>query len=94
MSLKWLEARHFRNLTHISVDLDPGLNLLFGDNGSGKTVSSNPAIFFLPPGPFVTQALTLLSSVEPRIVFCAGKYSQGVWSIILASVAILAVAGK
>ena len=37
MSLKWLEARHFRNLTHISVDLDPGLNLLFGENGSGKT---------------------------------------------------------
>ncbi len=37
MSLKWLEARHFRNLTHISVELDPGLNLLFGDNGSGKT---------------------------------------------------------
>ena len=37
MSLKWLEARHFRNLTHISVDLDPGLNLFFGDNGSGKT---------------------------------------------------------
>ena len=37
MSLKWLEARHFRNLTHISLDLDPGLNLLFGENGSGKT---------------------------------------------------------
>tara|TARA_B110000503_G_scaffold76136_1_gene117524 strand:- start:30 stop:1160 length:1131 start_codon:yes stop_codon:yes gene_type:complete len=37
MSLKWLEARRFRNLTHISVDLDPGLNLLFGENGSGKT---------------------------------------------------------
>ena len=37
MSLKWLEARHFRNLSHISVDLDPGLNLFFGDNGSGKT---------------------------------------------------------
>ena len=37
MSLKWLEARHFRNLAHISLDLDPGLNLLFGENGSGKT---------------------------------------------------------
>ena len=37
MSLKWLEARHFRNLTHISLDLDPGLNLFFGENGSGKT---------------------------------------------------------
>ena len=37
MSLKWLEAKHFRNLTHISLDLDPGLNLLFGGNGSGKT---------------------------------------------------------
>ena len=37
MSLKWLEARHFRNISHISVDLDPGLNLFFGENGSGKT---------------------------------------------------------
>ena len=37
MSLKWLEATRFRNLTHISADLDPGLNLLFGANGSGKT---------------------------------------------------------
>jgi DNA replication and repair protein RecF len=46
MSLKWLEARHFRNLTHISVDLDPGLNLLFGENGSGKT-SLLEASYFL-----------------------------------------------
>lgn len=37
MSLKWLEARRFRNLTQISIELDPGLNLLFGENGSGKT---------------------------------------------------------
>ena len=36
MSLKWLEARKFRNLSHISVDLDPGLNLFFGGNGSGN----------------------------------------------------------
>jgi DNA replication and repair protein RecF len=46
MSLKWLEARHFRNLTHITVDLDPGLNLLFGENGSGKT-SLLEASYFL-----------------------------------------------
>ena len=32
-----LEVRHFRNLSRISVDLDPGLNLFFGENGSGKT---------------------------------------------------------
>jgi len=37
MSLKWLEASHFRNLTHMSIDLDPGLNVIFGANGSGKT---------------------------------------------------------
>ena len=37
MSLRWIEARHFRNLTRVSTDLDPGLNLLFGENGSGKT---------------------------------------------------------
>ena len=37
MSLRWLEARHFRNLTRVATDLDPGLNLVFGENGSGKT---------------------------------------------------------
>ena len=37
MSLRWLEARHFRNLTRVVADLDPGLNLVFGENGSGKT---------------------------------------------------------
>ena len=37
MSLRWLEARHFRNLTRVSTELDPGLNLVFGENGSGKT---------------------------------------------------------
>jgi len=37
MSLKWLEVRHFRNLTHIAAEFDPGLNLVFGDNGSGKS---------------------------------------------------------
>ena len=49
MSLKWLEAMRFRNLSHIAIDLDPGLNMFFGDNGSGKT-SVLEACYFLSSG--------------------------------------------
>ena len=52
MSLKWLEARHFRNLTHISEDLDPGLNLIFGENGSGKTSLLETCYFLSTARPF------------------------------------------
>jgi DNA replication and repair protein RecF len=37
MSLKWLTACNFRNLVDIRLDLAPGINLVHGDNGSGKT---------------------------------------------------------
>lgn len=37
MLLKALDVRDFRNLTHVHLDLSPGLNLFVGDNGAGKT---------------------------------------------------------
>ena len=37
MSLEWLYANHFRNITNTELELSPGTNLLFGENGSGKT---------------------------------------------------------
>lgn len=37
MTLNTLEVRGLRNLTSLSLTLSPALNLLFGDNGSGKT---------------------------------------------------------
>ena len=37
MSLGRLDALRFRNLTDVTLELSPGINLLFGENGSGKT---------------------------------------------------------
>ena len=37
MSLLHLEVRGIRNLTSISLDFSPSLNLIYGANGSGKT---------------------------------------------------------
>ena len=32
-----LELRHFRCFEHFSIDFTPGVNLIVGDNASGKT---------------------------------------------------------
>ncbi len=37
MRLQWLELRDFRCYDHLRWEPDPGLNVLVGDNGAGKT---------------------------------------------------------
>ena len=37
MRLERIELRNFRNYAEISLDFDPGVNLLVGDNAQGKT---------------------------------------------------------
>ena len=37
MYLSWLELREFRSYPHLDFRPDPGLNVLIGDNGAGKT---------------------------------------------------------
>lgn len=37
MALVKLQTEHFRNLVHAPVSFSPSMNLLFGENGSGKT---------------------------------------------------------
>jgi DNA replication and repair protein RecF len=37
MHLKWLELRDFRSYEHLEFTPEVGLNVLIGDNGSGKT---------------------------------------------------------
>ena len=37
MKIQRLKLRNFRNYANISVELHPGLNLITGDNGQGKT---------------------------------------------------------
>lgn len=37
MIIKSLELKHFRNYETLTVDFDPGTNILYGDNAQGKT---------------------------------------------------------
>ena len=37
MNLEKLELRGFRNYEEVSVEFDPGVNLIVGDNAQGKT---------------------------------------------------------
>ena len=37
MQFKSLEIRHVRNLSQVHLELAPGLNYFYGDNGAGKT---------------------------------------------------------
>ncbi len=49
MSVARLITKNFRNLSHATLNLHPQLNLLIGDNGSGKS-SLLEAVFFLGHG--------------------------------------------
>ena len=49
MPLGWFRAEHFRCLSGIELELDPGVNLFVGPNASGKT-SLLEAVFFLSRG--------------------------------------------
>lgn len=49
MPLGWFRAEHFRCLSGIELELDPGINLFVGPNASGKT-SLLEAVFFLSRG--------------------------------------------
>ena len=46
MSLNWLEVSGIRNITQASLNLNPNINLIVGDNGSGKT-SLLESVYFL-----------------------------------------------
>lgn len=37
MTLRRLSAQNLRNITSLDIELDPQLNVFYGDNGSGKT---------------------------------------------------------
>ena len=78
MSLKWLEARHFRNLSHISVDLDPGLNLFFGENGSGKTSVLESSYFLSTARSFRGAGLDTVVQRGAKGCLLRGKAKVGI----------------
>ncbi len=61
MSLNWLVASRFRNLNDIHTTFSPGFNLVFGENGSGKT-SLLEACYFASVGRSFRDA-----SIDPVI---------------------------
>ena len=48
MSLQAVTITDVRCMSHAELEIPPGLSLIWGDNGSGKTL--DPGIHF-PPGP-------------------------------------------
>ena len=77
MSLKWLEAMHFRNLSHVSIDLDPGLNLFFGENGSGKTSVLESSYFLSTARSFRGAGLDTVIQRGARGCLLRGKAEVG-----------------
>jgi len=48
-SISRLELHHLRNISELSIEPSPGINIIYGDNGSGKT-SILEAIYLLALG--------------------------------------------
>ena len=73
MSLNWLAASHFRNLSEIHVRFSPGLNLFFGRNGSGKT-SLLEACYFVAMARSFRETATdpLIQYEQPGLLVRAG----------------------
>ena len=78
MSLKWLEAGHFRNLSHISVDLEPGLNFFFGENGSGKTSVLESSYFLSTARSFRDTGLDTVIQRGANSCVLRGKAEVGI----------------
>ena len=68
--LTHLKVDNFRNLTEFGIDPSPSFNILYGDNGSGKT-SFLEAIYYLG------LARSFRSRLAPRII-AHGQYSLSV----------------
>ena len=77
MTLERLGVQRFRNIHQVSVDLQPGLNLIHGDNGSGKT-SLLESIYFLSTGrSFRSGALQPVIQKGSEECLVTGNYQQG-----------------
>ncbi|QLB12371.1 DNA replication and repair protein RecF [Bisgaardia hudsonensis] len=83
MAISRLLIEHFRNLSAVDLEFDPGFNFLVGNNGSGKT-SLLEAIFYLGHGRSFKSAVTnrIISYDQPHFTL-HGKIQdkQHQWSI-------------
>jgi DNA replication and repair protein RecF len=75
LAVEWLQVRDFRNLTNVEIALGPGLNVLSGDNGQGKTnlleavyVLATSRSFRTAKIPELVQTGSEAASVRARVV--------------------------
>ena len=78
MFLKHLTIQNFKGLVHCEVDLEPGFNLLIGDNGKGKTSILEAASVAL--GGSSQAWIISLQSILPNPRF---GFLQCLWEMVL-----------
>lgn len=76
--LTWLEATRFRNLDNARLDFSPGLNLLFGANGSGKTSILESCYFLSQARSFRSTSLSPVIQKDREDFLLRGEVREGV----------------
>ena len=77
MILTRLLATRFRNLTDTSLELNPGFNLLYGENGSGKTSLLEAAYFLSSARSFRTVSQNPLIQRGSVDCMVRGEFNHG-----------------
>ncbi|MFT7306120.1 MAG: DNA replication and repair protein RecF [Candidatus Azotimanducaceae bacterium] len=76
--LTWLEATRFRNLNKARLDFSPGLNLIFGANGSGKTSILESCYFLSQARSFRSASLSPIIQKDRDDFLLRGEVREGV----------------
>ncbi len=85
MSIQEVELISFRNHDHITVTFTPGLNVIWGENGSGKT-SILEAIYTLSLGrSFRTQRRQQMITRDKAFYRVTGKFENGPKSVTIST---------
>ena len=76
MRLKRLSIHHFRNITEARLELSPGINLVYGHNGSGKTSLLEAAYFLGMARSFRTPRLSPIVEHDHQAVTVRGELAD------------------
>ncbi len=77
MSLEWLEIQRVRNISRANLELSPGVNLLHGKNGSGKTSVLESAYFLASSRSFRRNMNTAMIQQGMQDCLVVGRGRQG-----------------
>ncbi|HSF03858.1 MAG TPA: AAA family ATPase, partial [Solirubrobacterales bacterium] len=78
MHVRWLQLSAFRNFASLSFEPDPGLNVLIGANGQGKTSLLEAVHLLLAGRSFRTARLAECVAWDAAAAAVAGEVEQGV----------------